>query len=159
MTTLWNQGNVQMWKVVKEDGFMIFFRGWDSIFSRQVVTWVTYLLAYDYFRETTMKRRKDKPLNVWDKIFIGSATGFVACLLNTPFDMFKTQAQKDSPLKKNAVYISQLMFKQHGVSGIYSSFIMRFLRSTWYSVTTLLVMDYFNALPARMKLSNQKEVK
>jgi len=153
MTTFWKEGKVNMWHTItKIDGVKIFFRGWDSILLRQVVTWVTYLVVYDQCRNIALKSKGSMPLTWIDKILVGSATGFVACLLNTPFDMFKTQVQKDQPLKLQITSLARVLYSQYGAYGLYSSLGTRALRSTWYSAVTLLTMDYLNALPSRMKL-------
>jgi len=111
------------------------------------------VVFYDKFRDLALSYRHHQKLNYKDKFMIGSATGIVSCLVNTPFDMLRTQAQKDNPLQEHKIIMAaKEIFKVHGMRGFYSSLVTRMLRSTWYSAVTLLTMDYLNALPNRMKL-------
>jgi len=91
-------------------------------------------------------------MNLFGKVLISSATGFVACILSTPFDMLRTQIQKDNPVTLNVFRAGKMFYTQHGIHGLYSSLGTRIARSVWYSVVTLMVMDWTDALPNRMKM-------
>jgi hypothetical protein len=152
MTEQW-VNKTHMWKVIRTEGYPIFFRGWTGLFPRQAVTWATYLLVYDKYRSAMINFRKGKEITTIDKILMNFMTGATAAMLTTPFDCFKTQRQKVDPLeKKNIISSMNLLVKKYGFKGIYRSLPMRLCRSGFYAVATFSVMDFFNALPARMKL-------
>eukprot|EP01130_Rhizamoeba_saxonica_P012000 TRINITY_DN5019_c0_g1_i1.p1 TRINITY_DN5019_c0_g1~~TRINITY_DN5019_c0_g1_i1.p1 ORF type:complete len:286 (+),score=28.87 TRINITY_DN5019_c0_g1_i1:31-888(+) len=149
---------LDLWDKIRQEKLRVFFRGWNRIFFRQIVTWVTYLSVYDIIRQKIMKYRGDK-INSYDKVFVGMATGATASILNTPLDMLKTQIQKNEPLNLRIVSAVKEIMAQHGIYGFYSSFFARVCRSSWYSLVTFTVMDQLNALPERMRLKRvEKEL-
>eukprot|EP01120_Amphizonella_sp_Union-15-10_P004303 TRINITY_DN14933_c0_g1_i1.p1 TRINITY_DN14933_c0_g1~~TRINITY_DN14933_c0_g1_i1.p1 ORF type:complete len:291 (+),score=20.99 TRINITY_DN14933_c0_g1_i1:39-875(+) len=152
MTTNWQNGQLEMYKVVKAVGPKIFVVGWPRIFIRQTVNWVSYLMIYDTLRNTAKKASGKENLTLPYKIFVASGTGIFAAIFATPFDMLRTQIQKDKPLGINLWNSTKIVYTRYGLYGLYSSLLCRIMRSCWYSVITLLTMDYLQALPQRMKL-------
>lgn len=154
MTQNW-RGYPRMWEVIKTDGISIFYKGWKRFYVRQAITWNTYLLVYGKLRGKVLTYRKERreEITTADKIFMNAATGATACLLNTPFDMLRTQLQKYQPLKeKHLIAAISNVVHSHGFKGLYLSLPTRVLRSMWYAVATFTVMDKLNALPEQMKL-------
>lgn len=143
----------RMWVVIRSEGISIFFKGWTGLFPRQGVTWATYLLAYDKYRDFVMKFREGKPARTVDKFAMNFMTGVTAACLTTPLDLYKTQRQKVDPIKeKTMLSAMRALIQSHGWQGVFRSLPGRVMRSGWYSVATFTVMDFFNALPARMKV-------
>ena len=141
-------------RIVKQEGIPVFFKGWTGLYGRQAITWTTYLVVYDKARDILLKYREKKEVTVFDKFTLNAVTGTVACLLNTPLDMLRTQFQKHEPLRGYSLLrAANLIMSDHGVKGLYSSLPIRIARSVWYAVSTFTVMDYLNALPKRMQLS------
>jgi len=137
---------------IRQEGLGIFVHGWNRIFIRQSINWLVFIVSYDVLKTIALKFNGNQPMNLFGKVLISSATGFIACMLSTPFDMLRTQIQKDNPLTLNVFRAGKLFFSRHGIRGLYSSVGTRMARSVWYSVVTLLVMDWADALPNRMKL-------
>lgn len=147
------QGHKHVWKVVKQEGPCIFFRGWNRLYYRQAISWGTYLCVYDALRARLLDYKQGKPVTQLEKTVMNAATGTIACLLTTPFDMLRTQIQKDQPLlEKRTIRALGYVMQTHGIKGVYRSLPTRVLRSAWYAVSTFFIMDYLNALPQRMKL-------
>lgn len=151
MTEKWGS-KTHMWRVVRTEGYSIFFRGWTGLFPRQAITWGTYLVAYDKYRALVISLREGKPARAIDKILMNFMTGATAALLTTPLDLYKTQRQKVDPIKnKNLLSSMQSLIQSYGWQGVYRSLPMRVTRSGFYAIATFTVMDFFNALPSRMK--------
>lgn len=151
MTENWGQ-KTHMWKVVKADGVAIFFRGWTGLFPRQALSWGTYLVVYDKYRVMMMSMHEG-PATKIDKFMMSFMTGVTAALFTTPFDLYKTQMQKLDPISEKKMLRSMhFIYQNYGWQGIYRSLPMRIARSGCYAGATFTVMDYFNALPSRMKI-------
>ena len=71
--------------------------GWDRVFTRQVVAWITYLTAYDAIKGIVISTTKDgdnpAPTPLYIKAIIGVATGATSCCVTTPIDMLRTQVK------------------------------------------------------------------
>jgi hypothetical protein len=152
MTESW-KGKNHMWHVIRSEGAAIFFKGWTGLFPRQAITWATYLIVYDKYRQFIMSLREGKPARTIDKFFMNFMTGATAALLTTPLDLYKTQRQKVDPIQeKNIVSSFLALIERYGIRGLYRSLPMRITRSGVYAVATFTVMDFFNALPNRMRV-------
>jgi len=150
--TNWKQKTF-MWQVIRAEGLRIFFRGWTGLFPRQAVTWATYLMVYDKYRAWIISLRRGKGILMRDKLMLNFMTGATAAVLTTPLDLYKTQRQKLDPIQeKNIILSFKSLAKNYGIVGIYRSLPIRIIRSGVYAVATFTVMDFFNALPKRMKL-------
>jgi hypothetical protein len=103
-------------KTLKTDGWISMLRGWTRIFTRQVITWTSYLYFYDKYRILVIGMRGEGKVTSVDKALVSIATGSTACLFSTPFDMLRTQIQQQKPLKQ-AIYGS--------VKLIYSAYVMQ----------------------------------
>jgi len=111
------------------------------------------LLVYDKYRDLVMFFRKGKQATIMDKFAMNFMTGATAASLTTPFDLYKTQKQKVKPIKeKNLLLSMQLLIQNYEWQGVYRSLPMRVARSGFYAMATFTVMDFFNALPNRMKV-------
>lgn len=140
-------------EIIRQEGPSLFFRGWTGLFPRQAVAWSTYLLVYDKYRSALLKLREGERVNKGDKFVVNALTGATAALLTTPLDLYKTQRQKERPIGNIHIFRSlKELFADYGWKGLYRSLPMRISRSAFYAAATFTVMDYFNALPARMKL-------
>lgn len=143
----------KIWRIIRDEKGSIFFKGWTGLFPRQAITWVTYLLVYDKYRTLLIKARGENQIGKVEKIAMNFMTGATAAFLTTPFDLYKTQRQKENPIEqKNIVSSIRFLFFHHGLQGVYRSLPIRLVRSGFYAASTFTVMDFFDALPARMKL-------
>lgn len=128
--------------------------GWKPLFYRQALVGTNYLLVYDKARAVLLAWKENKPVNTLEKMGLSAFTGFTACLLNTPFDMWRAQRQKYDPFKEyRLIPAFKELISAYGVSGVYRSLPTRAARSAFYAIATFTIMDKFDALPGRMKLS------
>jgi hypothetical protein len=153
MTEIHWKRSTFMWQVIRKEGLRIFFRGWTGLFPKQAITWATYLLVYDKYRRWVINLRRGKEVRFGDKVMMNFMTGATAAVLTTPLDLYKTQRQKVDPIQESNIVLSfKSLARQYGIMGIYRSLPIRIVRSGVYAIATFTVMDYFNALPNRMKL-------
>ena len=118
--------------VVRKEGLSVLISGWHRLFYRQSITWIVYMNAYDKYRKIALDYRNGETITKTDKFVVNALTGISASLLNVPFDMLKTQAQKVDPLTEKGTYKAFLkMFDAHGFKGYYRSLPIRMTRSTF----------------------------
>ncbi len=147
------KGKIQMWKLLNQRGFGTLLNGWTPTFLKQSSIWLIYLVSYEKIKQMVLALNQGNPVPFHHKILLGAAPGMLSSLVNTPFDLLKTQAQIDKPLgEKRLVRSAQLIVAQFGWRGLYNSLAVKVLRSGWYSLVTYLIMDKLDALPNNMKI-------
>ena len=141
-------GKVRMWQLLKKEGIGMLYRGWDKVIVKHGLTWITYLVAYEKYKQYAKKTFSKDPVK--KRLFVGVATGSTAALIHTPFDLALTRSQKENPHRGSIIAAIREVGKEHGFWSVYRSLPIKLARSSVYSAITLLAMDFFNALPSHM---------
>lgn len=139
-------------RALQNEGISFFFKGWKQTLMKQSLSASTHLTIFEKCKQEMQKYNNGVPATLAQKILVTSATASLSCLLLTPFDMMKTQAQKTNPLsEKKILKAAKLLYKQYGFSGFYSSLNVKIIRASWQMGVTMTAMDYCGTLPKQMQ--------
>ncbi len=120
------------------------FRGLNAVWSRQVVSWVSFLAADAKFKQIERKKypnQKELPFSSLMKVslFVGAIN--TAC--NMPFDVVKTHLQKASPKDNRGVFTTmKTIATEYGFRALYRGWPIRMAQYMLHSVFTVTVLEY-----------------
>lgn len=128
---------------VRTVGLKRLFDGVDVVILRQVMSWCSFLFAYEKTNQFALRWNEGNKLNLIPQFGVGAAAGGINVLLTTPFDAIKTQVQKNNPLNAKFFIPAFLeMQRTYGLKSLYSGLGVRMIRSTWYAGLTLTLMEH-----------------
>ena len=128
----------------KTEGIMkICFRGLNAVWSRQVVSWVSFLAADAKFKQIERKKHLDQqelPFGSLMKVSFFVGTVNTAC--NMPFDVTKTHLQKAHPKDNLGVFMTmKTIAKEHGLQALYRGWPIRMSQYILHSAFTVTVLE------------------
>jgi len=77
------------------------FRGLNAVYARQIVSWVTFLVADDLTKTIARKTTGQEQLSFGSLFVCSCFVGALNTATTLPFDVVKTHLQKDNPSKSN----------------------------------------------------------
>jgi len=140
MTTRVSQ-KPQLLEIVKTRGLGALYQSWSVVFMRNSVAWIAYLV-------TPIKLSaffsKPNEVNVAQDFAINGLAGGLNVLMITPFDMVKTQLQKENALKvQNFVYAVQKIHRLYGLKAFWNGAGIKMVHNVWYAAVMLTAMKHF----------------
>ena len=117
--------------------------GLRPVYAKQMVSWVTFLVADDYFRTKAHKYFKtDSPLDFWILLIISIIIGIINTLCIMPFDCVKTHHQKNTTTGKRKLFKTMHeIYKTHGLSGLYNGWKVRLLQYIVHASFTVTILE------------------
>jgi len=134
ITSYLKQHKGQMWKEAT--------RGLNAVCARQSVSWVSFLVADKYFKDLERKRTKTKELSFGSLLGVSCMVGSVNTLTNMPFDVLKTQLQRENFMQNKGIIKSMHhIYQKHGVKGLYAGWKVRMVQYMIQSVFTVTLLE------------------
>lgn len=151
MTTAVSQ-KPQMLEIVKSGGVGALYQSWSVVLIRNSVSWISYLVTplklYSFFA-------KPNECSVVQDLVINGLAGGLNVLIITPFDMIKTQLQKENALKvQNFVHAVQKIYGLYGIKAFWNGAGIKMVHNVWYAAVMLTAMKHFGIY--EVNRSNQK---
>lgn len=134
---------------IRKNGFCFFLEGWQRSVMKQASIWCSYQLTYSAIKQKLSE--EEGPLTVGEKLLLATGAAVVSAAVSTLPDLLKTQIQMENPLQASVAATISHIWKNHGISGFFTTMGIKMVRSTHYSVFTYFIMDACNALPGNMK--------
>ena len=134
----------------RKEGARMMWNGWTSQMVKQVVTWCTFLMAFEHVRQLTYRIKGTKELQLQDKMLIGVGTGAISTFVQAPADLAKTlsQAGKGRGMRGTLGWV----VKNKGYCALFSGMTTKLVRHCSTATIMLVTMDYLGCLPDGMKL-------
>lgn len=137
-------------RIISNSGLKFMYQGWTPLLLRQTVSWTSYLITYQAFRQAFLNRSSS--LTMQEKIALSISTGAVVACINAPFDLLKTQLQQAHNTHEKMWQKAHKIHFQYGWKGMYRGLTIKLIRNIWSSVCIILTLDKMNAFPANMKI-------
>lgn len=117
-------------------------RGLNAVYVKQIASWVFFLAADEKNKNWERRRMQMKQLSLISLLKVSFLVGIVNTGANMPFDVVKTNLQKDRYLDNKSVFKTMLkIYRNHGVSAIYAGWQVRMLQYMIQSVFTVTILD------------------
>lgn len=117
-------------------------RGVRACYARQVVSWVSFLVADDVFKRQAKWVTGKKELGVADLLVVSSFVGAVNTAANMPFDLVKTRLQMKNPLADKRVFATMRhILATEGAAALYVGWQMRMVQYIMQSAITVPLLD------------------
>ena len=118
-------------------------RGLGAVFIRQIVTWVSFLVADKKFKDMEKQRIQSDKLPFPSLMKVAFQVGLVNTLANMPFDTVKTNLQKKDHIEtRGVIKTMQKIYNNHGIKGLYAGWQIRMVQYMIQSIFTVSVLDY-----------------
>jgi len=98
--------------IVRSEGARGLFKGTLITYARDVPSFATYFLVYDFFRQ------KLKAWGLFGTVMSGSLAGIAGWTIAIPLDVIKTRHQSD-PVSKSAITNALQLYKLVGFRGFF----------------------------------------
>ena len=122
------------------------YRGTQATWIRQNVSWVSFLVADDYFKniERAKQQPNEKTLPFPSLLKVAFEVGLVNTVANMPFDTAKTriQAHASSFKHPNVFSVIRTIFQESGVHGLYAGWRIRMTQYMVQSVFTVTILEH-----------------
>ena len=139
----------------KREGARMLWNGWTSQVVKQVITWCTFLMAFEHVRQLTYKMKGSTQLEMSDKVMIGVGTGAISTFVQAPADLAKTLSQTSAEATKTGrgMYSTlSWVVRNKGPSALFAGMSTKLIRHCSTATIMLVTMDHLNCLPEGMKL-------
>ena len=122
------------------------FRGLNSLFYRQMISWVSFLYSDHKFKEIARKAKgtdKNQPLDNQTLLLTSVLVGIVNVLIVMPFDMTKTLYQQHSEefVNKKFSETVRTVYKKAGLKAFYYGWQPRMVQYIIQSVFTVTALE------------------
>lgn len=123
------------------------FRGIKASYTRQIITWVSFLVADEKCKDFARQFSGQQQLSFGLLLIVSIVVGLINTLLIMPFDCAKTRLQMYSYVKKNSVFnVMKEVWQQGGIRGLYAGWQSRMLQYTINSAFTVTVFEKLEQL-------------
>lgn len=125
------------------------FSGLSTVFYRQIVSWVTYLVSEDVIRKEyrrVLKRADSESLSFADLMAISAMVGLVNSLSIYPIDLVKTlKQQHNNEMYRDSSFlrVAGNIYRSSGVFGLYRGLSVRLAHYMINSFFTSGLLDHF----------------
>lgn len=126
-------------------------RGMQAVWVRQVMSWVSFLIATEKFTTWEQERLGTKdPLSFGSLMRVSVCVGFVNTMINMPFDVAKTHLQQAKFMEnKGLVRTISTIYQTYGVRGLYRGWQVRM---TQYMIQAAFTVPMLAKLEDNWKL-------
>eukprot|EP01064_Diplonema_japonicum_P010028 TRINITY_DN173_c0_g1_i7.p1 TRINITY_DN173_c0_g1~~TRINITY_DN173_c0_g1_i7.p1 ORF type:complete len:274 (+),score=57.98 TRINITY_DN173_c0_g1_i7:51-872(+) len=128
----------------------LLWNGWTMQVTKQVITWCTFLMAYEHVRQCVYSCKGTKELTTTDKLLVAVGTGAISTVVQAPADVAKTLAQ--SSRSNSSLGSLTAAYSAKGLPALFSGLSTKLVRHCTTAVVMLLTMDSLDCLPEGMKL-------
>lgn len=140
MTSSLNQ-KPKMLQIIRTRGVAALYQSWSVVLIRNSVAWIAYLVTplklYSFFA-------KPGESTITQDLAINGLSGGLNVLMITPFDMIKTQLQKENALKvQNFLHAVQKIYRLYGVQVFWKGAGIKMIHSVCYAAIMLTAMKRF----------------
>ncbi len=117
--------------------------GLRPVYVKQMVSWITFLVADDFFRGSARKHfETDGPLDFWILFIISILVGIINTLFIMPFDCVKTQQQKNTTSGRTRLFKAmQDLYRKYGISGLYNGWKVRLFHYVVHASFTITILE------------------
>jgi|GEM_PF-1414810 len=144
MTHLKNKGGLLYFLTKNQKGLGgQLMAGLRPVYAKQMVSWITFLVADDFFRGSARKYFKaDGPLDFWILFIISILVGIINTLCIMPFDCVKTHHQKNTTSGKKKLFKTMReLYRQHGWAGLYNGWKVRIFHFIVHASFTITILE------------------
>ena len=121
------------------------FRGLNALFPKQIVSWVTFLVADHKIKALIHDLTKtpiSEELSFPALMVAGTAVGAVNTAATLPFDCAKTQLQMHKYLQTTSLRQAMgTIYNQYGIMGLYRGWQVRMAQYVLHSIFTVTVLE------------------
>ncbi len=143
-------GKLDLKQRIHKEGFKFFVQGWDKVLLQKNISWVSFLVSYQFFLDRAKENKFDD--NLFQKFSIGAGAGAVQALIAAPLDLIKTQYQKDRPFQQGLSHLVRNIGQTYGYKTFYNNLLIKMIRTSWASAVVIVVLDQCDVLPSNMKM-------
>jgi hypothetical protein len=117
--------------------------GLRPVYAKQMVSWITFLVADDFFRGKARKYfNAEGPLDFWILLIISIIVGIINTLCIMPFDCVKTHHQKNTTIGSRKLFKTMYdIYKNHGLLGLYNGWEVRILHYIVHASFTVTILE------------------
>eukprot|EP01063_Lacrimia_lanifica_P005063 TRINITY_DN1288_c0_g1_i1.p1 TRINITY_DN1288_c0_g1~~TRINITY_DN1288_c0_g1_i1.p1 ORF type:complete len:282 (+),score=117.32 TRINITY_DN1288_c0_g1_i1:162-1007(+) len=141
---------------LQTEGVKMLWNGWTAQVAKQVITWCTFLMAYEHVKQTAYKIRGTEELGTADKIGVGVGTGAISTIVQAPADLAKTLSQTAKKGGKSArrglASTLSHVVRTQGFGALFAGVSTKLVRHCSTATIMLCTMDYLGCMPESMKL-------
>lgn len=136
------KGVFEFLKANKSSVIRALWQGTSAVWARQVTSWVSFLVADEKFKTWERQRIGKKELPFPSLLKVSFCVGAVNTLANMPFDVAKTQLQKDRFMKNEGLFKTVYkIYQSYGVRGLYLGYQVRMAQYMLQSVFTVTLLE------------------
>lgn len=116
-------------------------RGLNAVFARQMTSWVSFLVADEYFKKQERERTGKKELSFASLLRVSFYVGSVNTIANMPFDVLKTQLQQSYYIPNEGIIKNFVkIYQRAGLNGLYAGWQVRMVQYMIQSVFTVTML-------------------
>lgn len=117
-------------------------RGLGAVYVRQMTSWVSFLVADDKFKKWEKARTQSENMSFTSLLRVSFLVGAVNTAANMPFDVLKTNLQKDKFIANQGMLKTLgKIYQTHGVRGLYAGWQVRMMQYMIQSVFTVALLE------------------
>lgn len=117
-------------------------RGLNASFARQISTWVSFLVANKEFKNWEKKRTGQEQLSFASLLRVSFLVGSVNTAANMPFDVVKTNLQKEQHFANEGLFrVMKKVYQTHGMRGLYTGWQVRMVHYMLHSLFSVTLLD------------------
>ena len=129
------------------------FRGLNALYQRQIVSWISFLVADDKFKAIARRYTEKEELNFYNLLCVSFCVGAVNTLTTMPMDCVKTQLQMGSILKSGGVFdVMKNTIKKHGITGLYAGWKPQLIKYMINSIFTVTLLEKWKLVYLNLKI-------
>lgn len=118
------------------------FRGLNASFSRQIMTWSSFLVADFKFKSLAKEYTGEKELSFASLMVVSAAVGMTNTAAIMPFDCVKTKLQMRSPITDmGLINAFKYTYKNSGIKGLYAGWQPRMAQYMIQSAFTVPLLE------------------
>lgn len=126
----------------KENVYRELTRGVGAVYVRQMATWISFLVADEKIKNWEKKRTNTKKLSFTSLLKVGLMVGIINTAVCLPFDMLKTNLQKEKYLENEGlVKTAKKVYFMYGIKGFYAGWQIRLTQYMIQSIFTVSLLD------------------
>lgn len=124
-------------------------RGLNAVYAKQTTIWVTFLVADEKFKNWERKRIRSEELPLFSLLKVSCFVGSTMTAVNMPFDVVKTNLQKQNHLANEGVFNTiRKIYQMNGIRGLYAGWQVRMIQ---YMIQSTLTVTFLERLEHSFK--------
>lgn len=118
------------------------FRGLNAVYTKSMVSWITFLLTDDQFKRLARKVTQNDKLSPFALFSVSISVGVVCTAVVMPFDVIKTQLQKVDPLANRGIIKSiRHMVTNYGGKALFTGWPIKMAHSIIQAAITVTMLE------------------